>query len=109
VVGRNEQENKQVESQARPDDLLLRPVGVMGPVVLLRSEKKAKKEIETAARIAARYSDGDEGKAVKFEAGGKEYSVKPFAEDEVEQWRVKPVQKEKPAPDQAAPEPEPAK
>jgi len=41
VVGRNESENKRLEALAREDDVLCKPVEVMGPVAILRSQKRS--------------------------------------------------------------------
>jgi tRNA-specific 2-thiouridylase len=108
IVGRNERENAQIQALVQPDDLLLKPVDVMGPITLLRSQKKTKKDTETAARITARYSDGIEGKSVKIDAGGKELSVRPYAESEVEAWRIKPAERDAAddMPDEPAAKPE---
>jgi hypothetical protein len=88
VVGRNEAENKRLEQLAREDDVLCKPVEVMGPVAILRSKKKTKKDIEIAARIAARYSDVPAGKAMKLECAGKALSVKPYKDEDFAAWRV---------------------
>jgi len=105
VVGRNEAENKRLEGLLRDDDVLCKPVDVMGPVAILRSQKKTKKDTEIAARITARYSDVPAGKAMKLECAGKTLSVKPYKDEDFAAWRVQ-VQETKPA--EAAPEAEPA-
>jgi hypothetical protein len=96
VVGRNEQENKEVERLAGQNDVVIRPVEVMGPVALLRSAKVTKKDTEIAARITARYCDAEQGRAVKLDAGGKTMSVKALADEEMQQWRVRPAEKAAP-------------
>ena len=102
VVGRNEAENKRLEALAREDDTLCKPVEVMGPVAILRSRKKTKKDTEIAARITARYSDVPAGKSVKFECAGKSLSVKPYKDEDFAAWRVQ-AQESKTAEPMAAP------
>ena len=92
VVGRNEAENKRLEGLAREDDVLCKPVEVMGPVAILRSQKKTKKDTEIAARITARYSDTPAGKSVKLECAGKTLSVKPYKDEDLVAWRVQAQQ-----------------
>lgn len=88
VVGRNEAENKRLEALVRPDDVLCKPVEVMGPVAILRSLKKTKKDTDIAARMAARYSDVPAGKSAKIECAGKSLSVKPYKDGDLAAWRV---------------------
>lgn len=106
VVGRNEAENKQLEELAREDDVLCKPLEVMGPVAILRSQKKTKKDTEIAARICARYSDAPAGKSVKFTCAGKNVSVKPYKDEDFAAWRVQAQESENvgpaPAPATAA-------
>jgi tRNA-specific 2-thiouridylase len=102
VVGRNEAENKRLDELAREDDVLCKPVEVMGPVAVLRSKKKTKKDIEIAARIAARYSDAQAGKPVKLDCAGKTLSVKPYMDEDFAAWRVR-VQETKPEEPAAGP------
>ena len=100
VVGRNELENKVIEGLARPDDLICKPVEVMGPVLIVRAKKKTKKDMEIAARIGARFSDVTEGKATKIACGDKVVSVKPYSDDDIAPWRIQFVE--------SKPEPKPA-
>jgi hypothetical protein len=74
----------------------------MGPVAILRSRKKTKKDTEIAARITARYSDVPAGKSVKFECAGKSLSVKPYKDEDFAAWRVQ-AQESKTAEPMAAP------
>jgi tRNA U34 2-thiouridine synthase MnmA/TrmU len=92
IVGRNEQENKVLEGLALPDDLVCKPVEVMGPVVVLRSKKKTKKDTEIAARIGARFSDGAGGKAMKMACADKVVSVKPYTDEDIAPWRIRFVE-----------------
>jgi tRNA U34 2-thiouridine synthase MnmA/TrmU len=89
VVGRNEAENKRIEELASESDVLCKPVGVMGPVVVLRAKKVTKKDTEIAARMCARYSDAQAGKAVKINCAGKDVSVKGYTDEDLAAWRVK--------------------
>jgi len=89
VVGRNEFENARLEQLVREKDVLCRPLEVAGPVALLRSGRITKKDIETCARICARYCDSDSGKSVKFVTAGKEFSVKALPDTELARWRVR--------------------
>lgn len=95
IAGRNKKENERLEALVGEDDVVCRPVDVMGPVVLLRSKKPTKKDKETAARICARYSDGKGKLAVKVDCGGKTMKAKPYSDEEIEPWRVKPPSKRK--------------
>jgi tRNA-specific 2-thiouridylase len=108
VVGRNESENKRLEQLVREDDIVCKPVEVMGPTTILRSQKQTKKDTEIAARITARYSDTPAGKSVKIECAGKVLSVKPYKDEDFAAWRVRPQEK-KPADTTPAGKPEPEK
>ncbi len=96
VVGRNERENGRLEELATDGDLVCRPVDVMGPVAVLRAKRKTKKDTEIAARICARYSDGEKKRAVKVDCGGKELKARPSAAKDIERWRVVPDREEEP-------------
>ncbi len=102
IVGRNEQENLALESSAQPDDVICRPVEVMGPTVLIRARKQTKKDAEIAVRIAARFSDASEGKSVKFACGDRTISVKPYSDEELASWRIRYVEPPKPEPPKPA-------
>ncbi len=95
IVGRNEKENSILEKLAGENEIVCRPLEVMGPVVVLRTKKKTKKDIETAARLCTRYSDAGPGKAIKVQCEGKEISVKGVTDEELSEWRVG-VEEEKP-------------
>jgi tRNA-specific 2-thiouridylase len=108
VVGRNEAENKKLEELARADDVLCKPAEVMGPVAILQSRKKTKKDTEIAARICARYSDAPAGKPTKLVCAGKTVSVKPYKDEDFAAWRVQ-VQEPKTAEPAPAPSAKKAK
>lgn len=88
VAGRNEKENELLEKLALPEDIVFKPVGTNGPVVLLRTKKKTKKDIEIAAKICARYCDSVKGKAVKVHCAERDFSVRPFDDEELVQLRI---------------------
>jgi tRNA-specific 2-thiouridylase len=57
IVGRNEEENKQILKLAKKDDVLIEMAQFPGPICLVRGKPK-KEEIRIAASITARYSKG---------------------------------------------------
>lgn len=88
IVGRNERENAVLERLAAPEEVVCRPVEVVGPVVLYRPKRKSKRETETVARICARYSDAPPGQAVRVKCGDAEFSVKGLKDEDLERWRI---------------------
>jgi len=60
IVGRNENENKMIETFASPDDLLVRVRDYVGPVTVLRGAAD-EGAVEKAARLTARYADVPDG------------------------------------------------
>jgi tRNA-specific 2-thiouridylase len=60
IVGRNENENKMIETFASPDDLLVRVRDYVGPVTVLRGAADDP-AVEKAARLTARYADVPDG------------------------------------------------
>jgi tRNA U34 2-thiouridine synthase MnmA/TrmU len=89
IAGRNKDENQTLENLARPGDLIFKPAETVGPVVILQSAKPTKKDQEIAARICARYCDNNHVKPVKITASnGTVYSVKPFEDEDLEEWRI---------------------
>ncbi len=74
----------------------------MGPVAILRSQKKTKKDTEIAARITARYSDAPAGKPVKVECAGRGLSVKAYKDEDFAAWRVRVQETKVAKPDPAA-------
>jgi tRNA U34 2-thiouridine synthase MnmA/TrmU len=88
VVGRNEAENQALEKLALPDDVICKPAETVGPVVLLRAKRRTKKDMEIAARVCARYCDNPSGKAVKVTCQERVFSVKPFRDEELAEWRI---------------------
>lgn len=88
VVGRNQIENERLEKLARESDVICRPQEVAGPVALLFGANLTKKDIETAARLCARYSDVPKDRPVKMECAGKEMKVKGASVEDIERWLV---------------------
>ncbi|MGQ9708748.1 MAG: hypothetical protein ACUVUR_07755 [bacterium] len=88
VVGRNGLENQTLEKLALPDDVVCKPTETVGPVVLLRTKRRTKKDIDISARICARYCDNPSGKAVKIICQEKIFSVKPYSDEELAEWRI---------------------
>jgi tRNA U34 2-thiouridine synthase MnmA/TrmU len=64
VVGRNESDNKKIQTFARAGDLLLELAETTGPLVLLRGET-SEPNVRTAAALAARYSKAHAQPSVK--------------------------------------------
>lgn len=94
VVGRNEEENKQVSSLAGPEDRLIEPSALPGPTTLLMRNRPAEEE-GLACAIAAAYTAPDRP-AVEFNARGaggvcRPTSVKPLPRERVESLRVRPL------------------
>jgi predicted ribosome quality control (RQC) complex YloA/Tae2 family protein len=67
VVGRNEGENKDLEGRVRTGDLVLTTEDCPGPTAILAGQA-AEGELELAASIVARYSDGKRGERVTVRA-----------------------------------------
>jgi hypothetical protein len=55
IIGRHEADNQRIESQARPDDLLLEVPDTGSPVALLRGSAESD-DVRRAAELVARYS-----------------------------------------------------
>jgi tRNA U34 2-thiouridine synthase MnmA/TrmU len=73
VVGRTHRENEAILALRESADLILKVLQIPGPLVLL-PENAAEEDVQTAAALAAAYSDAPEGAEVEVEvqwAGGK--------------------------------------
>jgi tRNA U34 2-thiouridine synthase MnmA/TrmU len=70
IVGRNESDNKKIQTFARAGDLLLELAETTGPLVLLRGET-GEQNVRTAAGLAARYSKAHGQPSVKVKVRGK--------------------------------------
>ncbi len=88
IVGRNENENRVLEKFDLTNAMILKPVDTVGPVAILHSLKKTKKDMELAAKICAFYSDHSSGKPVKVACEQSMFSVKPCKTEEMLDWRI---------------------
>ncbi|UCF78097.1 MAG: 7-cyano-7-deazaguanine synthase [Candidatus Eiseniibacteriota bacterium] len=92
VVGRNEGENKALESMAEPGDFVFSTLPIPGPVALLRGGGNG--SLESSARICASHSDAKQEKRVPVNwrkaSGGQEgvLDVSPLAPDELKAFRI---------------------
>lgn len=92
IIGREEGENRFMEGY-RQLFTFLRPVSHIGPFTLLDGVVSAE-DIELAAQLAARYSDGKNADWVEFETGGlgrahARVRVRPLkAEDIPAEWQL---------------------
>ncbi|MBI4846255.1 MAG: tRNA 4-thiouridine(8) synthase ThiI [Candidatus Omnitrophica bacterium] len=65
IVGRNEQENREIEKSFSAADILLSAEHIPGPVCLLLGEK-LESLVERAAHVCAAYSDAEEGQSCQI-------------------------------------------
>ena len=85
AVGKKLEHNLALTALRGPGDLLLRTVGVPGPVAIV-SGAADDADIALAAGICARYSDGDAGRVlilVESDAGARELLAAPIAQAEL--------------------------
>jgi predicted ribosome quality control (RQC) complex YloA/Tae2 family protein len=93
VVGRNEEENQKMQTFSREKDILLKVLGVPGPLSLLRG-KFDEKDIEKAAGITVYYSKAkDLGKAevtYRYADGDqrRSLSISPMPRVEIERVMI---------------------
>jgi len=91
IVGRNEFENKQIESLKKKTDLLFEVKDYVGPTTLVQG-KISKEIIELAAALTAKYSDASEDEVVvKYGKGklNKEITVNKIKEEDIDKLRIK--------------------
>ncbi len=86
IVGRNEQDNKQLMGYKRPHHLHIEALGIGSPVTLLIGSNKSDDVIRRAAAITARYADAKTAPEVEVtifngDNSQRKVAVKP-AEDE---------------------------
>lgn len=87
VAGRNEPENKALAELVKKQDLAFTPTKVMGPLVILRNYRD-NQDIEIAAGICARYSDGHNQALVEIKCRRKKLKIKPLEPGEINTWIV---------------------
>jgi len=93
VVGRNEEENRKIETFAKAGDVLLKAARYPGPVSLLRGREDGK-ALGKAASITARYGKAKEMDPVEVhyrKAEGSEHQslfVSPVEESELQDWMI---------------------
>lgn len=87
IVGRNEPENKVLESLVGPADRVLMALETEGPTVVLR-RLKGHEDIELAARLCARYCDAHAQAEVKVECLDEVIAVAPMQEPELSELRI---------------------
>lgn len=90
TVGKKLADNLALTALRGAGDLLLRTVGVPGPVIIL-SGAATEADIATAAGICARYSDGSAGRVrilVESDAGNRELLTDPIAPAELVARRI---------------------
>jgi len=97
VVGRNKEENEQLQNIFQDGDFLFKAKNLKGPVSLLKRGSKANNElIDKSCQITARYCDRNEEENeevnINYYSKSKELvrtmKVKPLTEDELEILRV---------------------
>jgi tRNA U34 2-thiouridine synthase MnmA/TrmU len=87
IVGRDERENKILANLGTKEDCWLEPVDIPGPLTLL-IKSRAEADIEIAARLCARYSDGKNLAGVKVKWNGRVLCVAPLDENSVNEMRI---------------------
>lgn len=76
VVGRNEEENQQIERLTRNEDVLMSPEDVMGPNSLLRGAGRTDDDTAVAANITSAYCDGHDPVTILCKAGTNTWTLK---------------------------------
>ncbi len=93
IVGRNEEENRKIQTFAQERDILLKVYRIPGAISLLRGEW-GQEELEKSAAITARYSKAkkDERVEVTYKKIGGNGSwsliIFPLKDSEIEGWRI---------------------
>lgn len=92
VVGRDEKENERLEKLARPEDTVLDPVDINGPVAVVQGGPDGE-TIQTAAGIVARYCDSDKSQKCKIQLKGNGETgqimeVLPFSDERIKSFRI---------------------
>jgi len=89
IVGRNENENKQLLKMKLPEDYFFEVVGYGSPISILQGPK-TKEAIKKTASITTRYSDAKDKVKVKYYKKKIEKSlvVRPLSSKEIEKLRI---------------------
>lgn len=93
IVGRNEEENRKIETFSQEGDVLFKVFRIPGPISLLRGEYE-QAELEKSAAITARYSKAkkDERVEVTYKKVGENHSqsffIFPSMDSEIEGFRI---------------------
>jgi tRNA-specific 2-thiouridylase len=89
IVGRDEEENENIEKISKPNDLFIYVPDTGSPNAILIGNKKF---LKTAALITARYSDKKDQKSIgvfyKDGKSTKKIRVKPATNEELAKWRI---------------------
>ena len=95
VVGRNKDENNQIEQYACDGDILFKARNVRGPISLLKKSGNLNAElIDLSCRITARYCDREEFDEIEImyydshQDNSKVKKVKPIKEEQLETIRI---------------------
>lgn len=91
IVGRNKEENERLIKLKNKTDYVFEVPDIGSPITVLQN-KKTRKAIELAARLASRYSDAKGNKVlVKYGKGklNKEVVVNQIKDKEIERLRIK--------------------
>jgi tRNA U34 2-thiouridine synthase MnmA/TrmU len=83
VIGKDDEDNKRIAALARKGDTIITTVDVPGPTTLVRGEA-SERNVEIAARLTARYSQGRAAESVTL-------AVSAFGEEKPSTLRVKPA------------------
>ncbi len=92
IIGRHQGENKILRSQFGAERIIIDPLTVMGPITLVEG-KPDEAELQMAAKLSARYCDGD-GSPLKMTILRDQITtmieVQPFTPDDpcIENWRI---------------------
>ena len=93
AVGRNEEENGRISALARPEDVVIEPVGIPGPTTLVVGEA-ADAELELSCAIAAAHTERG-GATIEFEVHSADASrtllTKALPRERVERLRIRPL------------------
>jgi tRNA U34 2-thiouridine synthase MnmA/TrmU len=87
ILGRNEAENRVLEQLVRETDVVLQTVECEGPFSILRGPAGSG-DLELAARMCARYSDGRDRPEIPVRAGAVLLRVAPLDDAELARLRI---------------------